>query len=1017
MEKFFINQIKNTFKIKIKKVELNSFKDYNPIPNTYSTDENGEIIKLSIAGRFIDNPDLTFLGELKFLRILWMSNCCIEKIYFMSKLKSLEVLYLDNNIINDISSLSELTKLKALGLWVNKITDISPLSGMVNLEILNLGGNAITDIDAISKLKKIKSLYLWNNYNIKSYNPIKQLEKLENLYLMGCGIRNIEFLSSIKTIIKLNLSNNFISDLSFLLNKENISELDLSYNELIDISSIGELKKIKTLLLNNNFISDISGIMNLINLEYLDLNHNIIVDVSPLNNLKGLKNLSIEYNKIETLYPLKNLLNLLSLNFVSSLSANNNPLQTPPMQTVSRGVLAILRYFDKIEKEGKAFIYESKVTFVGEGSAGKTSLQRRLINSKAILPSEDKRTRGIEVIDWEFKKTKGKLHIAHIWDFGGQDVYYPVHRFFITENSVFVLLASSRQNTHNFEYWIPTIFQFGGKSPIILAQTCHDGNKTPWNDLGIYQASENFNIINANENIYHELNLKDNRNIGLSGIKKSIINQVINLPQYKKNVPKSWLEVRNIIVSLKNKNCISYLELKDKIVTNNKMSFSQKEDVEDCIKFFHDIGLILWYNKNLNLKNWVVLNPSWSVDAVYKIIDDEKILNQKGIILNDDFNRVWKDKKYDDKHSILKNMLEVFKIAFPKKHNTCDFIIPARLISIPKESIWEYTNCDLHIEYKYEFMPKGMVNQISAELSRYIVSDEQVWNNGVNLIYEKSEAQIFEDFYNRKISIKSKGIDARGFIMTIMNAVKNITDEYKGVLPKIIIPCPCKSCKNQSDPEKFNYENLLSKLEKNINAKVMCNNSDEVFEINSLLYLNGLTNPIENKIGNQMNNEIKTVKIFLASSNELKDEREKFRNFISTENDRLHKKGIYFQIVQWEYFLDEISNSRLQDEYDIKLKECDIALCLFFTKVGKFTEEEFETAYTKFKSDGKPKIWTYFKDADIKTGNITDEINTLLNFKKKIRELGHFGTSYSSTSDLHLQFKRQLDFYLDTLKL
>jgi hypothetical protein len=56
---------------------------------------------------------------------------------------------------------------------------------------------------------------------------------------------------------------------------------------------------------------------------------------------------------------------------------------------------------------------------------------------------------------------------------------------------------------------------------------------------------------------------------------------------------------------------------------------------------------------------------------------------------------------------------------------------------------------------------------------------------------------------------------------------------------------------------------------------------------------------------------LKTIKIFLASSSELKADRDEFRIFISRENDRLHKQGIYLEILQWEYFLDAISDTRL----------------------------------------------------------------------------------------------------------
>ncbi|MBN3519952.1 hypothetical protein JYB62_08045 [Algoriphagus lutimaris] len=157
---------------------------------------------------------------------------------------------------------------------------------------------------------------------------------------------------------------------------------------------------------------------------------------------------------------------------------------------------------------------------------------------------------------------------------------------------------------------------------------------------------------------------------------------------------------------------------------------------------------------------------------------------------------------------------------------------------------------------------------------------------------------------------------------------------------------------------------------------------------------------------------MKTIRIFIASSSELKEDRDQFRNFISQQNDFLHKKGLYLELVQWENFLDAISDSRLQNEYNEAIRNCDIVLCLFFTKVGKYTAEEFDTAYQVFKEKGKPRIWTYFKNAQINTGSITDEINTLLAFKKKIGDLGHFYTEYTNIDNLINQYRFQLDKFL-----
>ena len=50
-----------------------------------------------------------------------------------------------------------------------------------------------------------------------------------------------------------------------------------------------------------------------------------------------------------------------------------------------------------------------------------------------------------------------------------------------------------------------------------------------------------------------------------------------------------------------------------------------------------------------------------------------------------------------------------------------------------------------------------------------------------------------------------------------------------------------------------------------------------------------------------------------------------------------------------------------------------------------------------------------FKSADVKTGEITDEIVSLLAFKKKLDGLGHFHTGYADIEHLKRQFREQLD--------
>ena len=153
-----------------------------------------------------------------------------------------------------------------------------------------------------------------------------------------------------------------------------------------------------------------------------------------------------------------------------------------------------------------------------------------------------------------------------------------------------------------------------------------------------------------------------------------------------------------------------------------------------------------------------------------------------------------------------------------------------------------------------------------------------------------------------------------------------------------------------------------------------------------------------------------TIKVFLASSAELSDDRREFENFVNRKNKDWIGKGVFLDLVMWEDFLDAVSKTRLQDEYNKAIRECDVFVMLFFTKVGQYTEEEFETAFGQFKATNKPFILTYFKDADISTGSVNRrDFMSLLAFQEKLDALGHFYTRYKNLGELKFHFDQQLD--------
>lgn len=156
-----------------------------------------------------------------------------------------------------------------------------------------------------------------------------------------------------------------------------------------------------------------------------------------------------------------------------------------------------------------------------------------------------------------------------------------------------------------------------------------------------------------------------------------------------------------------------------------------------------------------------------------------------------------------------------------------------------------------------------------------------------------------------------------------------------------------------------------------------------------------------------------TKKIFLASSAELKEDRAEFEIFINRKNKGWVDRGVFLELVVWEDFLDAMSQTRLQDEYNKAIRECDLFVMLFWTKVGQYTEEEFETfetAFGQFLKTNKPLIYTYFKQAEIVV-DITKrkDLMSLFAFQEKLGTLGHYYSVYKHIDELKFTFNQQLD--------
>jgi len=148
---------------------------------------------------------------------------------------------------------------------------------------------------------------------------------------------------------------------------------------------------------------------------------------------------------------------------------------------------------------------------------------------------------------------------------------------------------------------------------------------------------------------------------------------------------------------------------------------------------------------------------------------------------------------------------------------------------------------------------------------------------------------------------------------------------------------------------------------------------------------------------------MKKIKIFLASSNELENERRQFEIEIYRKTKMWFDKKIFLHLDVWEDLSARLVHGGSQGEYNALIEEADVFILLAYSKVGMYTAEEFDSAFGQFQSTQRPFIYTYFKDIE------ADKEDSLDAFKQKLSYLKHYYSSYSDFNDLWNQFNKELD--------
>jgi len=695
-------------------------------------------------------------------------------------------LNLRNNQLTTLpEAIAQLSNLSGLDLGYNQLTTLpEAIAQLSNLTVLDLSNNQLTTLpEAIAQLSNLSLLDLSDNQLTTLPEAIAQLSHLTVLYLSNNQLTRLpEAIAQLSHLTVLYLSDNQLTRLpEAIAQLSNLSWLNLSDNQLTRLpEAIAQLSNLRVLDLRNNQLTTLpEAIKQLSQLEKLDLRGN-------------------------------------QLNIPAEILGSSWDSLGKPSQ--------ILTYYFSLATEEKQPLNEAKVLLVGQGTVGKTSLVKRLINN--TFDANESKTQGINIENWHLEVNGQNIRL-NIWDFGGQEIMHATHQFFLTKRSLYLLVINARENEqqNRLEYWLKIIQSFGGDSPIILV-----GNKIDDHPLDLDQTG----LRKKYENIKDIVPISCKTGAGIENLLSIIKRELTNLEGINEPLPKSWFQVKTHLEKTK-KDYILYHEYQS-ICQNEKIIEELKQST--LIELLHQLGIVLNFRDDFGLKGVPVLNSEWVTNGVYKILNDNLLMTQfRGILTLQELRRILDDSvKYpDDKPEFIINMMEKFELCFPLD-NKNQYLIPDLL---PKEepATGEWENV-LAFEYHYNILPSSIISRFIVRM-HHQADKKTWWRSGIILKSGNNRALLKSDQEDRKIFIFISGnsFTRRDLLSMIRSQFDSIHQTIKGLEAKEKVPIPGYS------GIFADYKNLLVYAERN--SPYIPEGLTETF--NALELLNGIESEAERR--------------------------------------------------------------------------------------------------------------------------------------------------------------------------
>ncbi|MBV9139408.1 MAG: leucine-rich repeat domain-containing protein, partial [Pseudonocardiales bacterium] len=783
----------------------------------------------------LSNNRLTALpdGLATLTGLTWLNlsnNQLTEVPEWIATLTGLTTLGLGGHSLTEVPEwISTLTDLTRLDLSNNRLTEVPEwISTLTGLTWLDLDNNRLTEVpEWIATLTDLTWLNLSNNQLTEVPEWIATLTGLTTLGLGGHSLTEVpEWISTLTDLTRLDLSNNRLTEVpEWIAALTGLTWLDLDNNRLTEVPEwIATLTDLTWLYLSGNQLSTLpDGLATLTGLTWLGLSNNQLSTLPDgLATLTGLTELYLGNNRLtevpEWISTLTNLTRLdLSGNQLSTLpdwltelrgleqlSVHGNPLVSPPPEIAKGGSQSILAFI-QARRQGTSPQWVSKLLVVGQGGVGKTSLVKALADDPHDPGEPSTHGLKIEHLCIDHPSQPGVQMRLSAWDFGGQQIYHATHQFFLTNQSLFLLLWNSRLGWEQgkLRYWLDIITARAPQSPIVLVATHVEDRPV---DLPLDELCHDYPMIVDN------IPVDNATRHGVEVLHKLLSEQAAKLPLMGAKWPATWLTAAESLRSSQNKHVTP--EQMWRMMTEAGVSDTAQQNY--IAVALHRLGDILYYHEDPELAQTVVLKPEWVNEYISKVLDSEQVTAKKGLLTREHLNELWWDLDRGMRDHFL-GMMDKYDLSYPIEGGSGLVVERLSWNPPPFQGEWNKIGSlpDTHqirVLYQLNTMPPGIPTWLIARSHRF--SKNTHWRSGALLGHTDGRhfALLQANGHRNTVELAVRGPSPGAFFMVLDDGLNMTLKRFPGLDIKRQVRCSCQDNNDRPCDELFDYDDLTRRL-------------------------------------------------------------------------------------------------------------------------------------------------------------------------------------------------------------